>query len=221
VVRLYDTTESQRNFDGLDTNVLIALDEGDAVIVDAAMRVLAEECRTGEPLDIGLVGRWFAHRNDVSVLEAVIRAGIVVDTIEIAAPWDALTSIYDSALTALQETAGIVAASAHQSHAYLEGACLYFTFAGLGPDPGDDAWAERFYRRCWQAVLGATLAKGGSISHHHGIGVVRGPYLPDALGAGFDVLKRLKTALDPRGILNPGKLGLPSPFGALPWPGGR
>ena len=91
--------------------------------------------------------------------------------------------------------------------------------ASAAPDPGDDAWAEGFYRRCWQAVLGATLAKGGSISHHHGIGVVRGPYLPDALGTGFEVLKRLKTALDPRGILNPGKLGLPSPFGASPWPG--
>jgi len=123
-------------------------------------------------------------------------------------------------LTALQATAGIIAASAHQSHAYLDGACLYFTFAGLGPDPGDDAWAEAFYRHCWQTVLDATLVNGGSISHHHGIGLVRGPYLPDALGAGFEVLKKLKTALDPRGILNPGKLGLPSPFGASPWPAG-
>jgi alkyldihydroxyacetonephosphate synthase len=61
---------------------------------------------------------------------------------------------------------------------------------------------------------------GGSISHHHGIGLVRAPYLPDALGAGFEVLKKLKAALDPRGILNPGKLGLPSPFGASPWPAG-
>jgi alkyldihydroxyacetonephosphate synthase len=49
---------------------------------------------------------------------------------------------------------------------------------------------------------------------------VRGPYLPDALGAGFEVLKKLKAALDPRGILNPGKLGLPSLFGASPWPAG-
>jgi alkyldihydroxyacetonephosphate synthase len=64
------------------------------------------------------------------------------------------------------------------------------------------------------------LVNGGSISHHHGIGLVRGPYLPDALGAGFEVLKKLKAALDPRGILNPGKLGLPSPFGASPWPAG-
>ena len=220
VLRLYDATESKRSFDGLDTNVLIALDEGDGFIVEGAMAVLSEECRTAEPLDVGLVEHWFNHRNDVSVLELVVRAGIVVATIEIAAPWDALPAIYEGALTALQDTPGTIAASAHQSHAYLDGACLYFTFAGRGPDPGDDAWAEAFYRRCWQAVLDATLVNGGSISHHHGIGLVRAPYLPDALGAGFEVLKKLKAALDPRGILNPGKLGLPSPFGASPWPAG-
>ncbi len=220
VLRLYDATESKRSFDGLDTNVLIALDEGDRLVIDAAMAVLSEECRTGEPRAGGLVEHWPAPRPDGSVLAPVIRAGIVVDTIEIAAPWDALAAIYEGSLTALGETAGIIMASAHQSHAYLDGGCLYFTFAGLGPDPDDDAWAEAFYRRSWHAVLGVTLANGGSISHHHGIGLVRGAYLPDALGAGFQVLRKLKTALDPRGILNPGKLGLPSPFGASPWADG-
>ena len=220
VLRLYDATESKRSFDGLDTNVLIALDEGDGFIVDASMAVLSQECRTAEVLDAGLVEHWFTHRNDVSLLELVVRAGIVVDTIEIAAPWDVLAALYEEALAALEETPGLIAASAHQSHAYLDGACLYFTFAGRGADPADDAWAEAFYRRCWQAVLGATSRHGGSISHHHGIGLVRGPYLPDALGAGFAVLEKLKTTLDPRGILNPGKLGLSSPFGASPWPDG-
>jgi alkyldihydroxyacetonephosphate synthase len=217
VLRLYDATESKRSFDGLDTNVLIALDEGDGFIVEATMRVLSQECGTGEPLDVGLVGRWFAQRNDVSLLESVIRAGLVVDTIEIAAPWDALASIYEASLSALSVIPGVISASAHQSHAYLDGACLYFTFAGCGPDPADNTWAEAFYSSCWQAVLGVTLGNGGSISHHHGIGLVRGPYLHDALGAGFEVLSKLKQVLDPRGILNPGKLGLPSRFGASPW----
>ncbi len=218
VLRLYDATESRRSFGGLDTNVLIALDEGDGFIVDASMAVLTEECGAAEPLDAALVDQWYAHRNDVSLLESVIRAGIVADTIEIAAPWDALATIYTGALEALCRTEGTIAASAHQSHAYIDGACLYFTFAGLGPDAADDAWAEAFYRRCWHAVLDVTLANGGSISHHHGIGLVRGPYLAQALGSGFEVLKKLKTALDPRGILNPGKLGLPTPFGDSPWP---
>ena len=64
----------------------------------------------------------------------------------------------------------------------------------------------------------ASLAHGAAVSHHHGIGLNRGRFLPDALGPSFGVLRTLKDALDPEGILNPGKLGLPSPFGPPPWP---
>ena len=52
---------------------------------------------------------------------------------------------------------------------------------------------------------------------HHGIGLVRGGYLAEALGAGYDVLESLKKMLDPSGVLNPGKLGFESVFGPSPW----
>ena len=217
VVRLYDATESARSFELADTNVLIALDEGDAAIVDASMSILDEECRGAAPADVALVERWLGHRNDTSALQSVTRAGIVVDTIEVAGPWGRLAQLYDDALASLRSVDGLLAASAHESHAYLDGACLYFTFAGRGADTADDEWATAFYRRCWQAVMAACAANGASISHHHGIGLVRGGALPEALGEGYAVLESLKAALDPHGILNPGKLGLPSPFGERPW----
>jgi len=244
VVRLYDEPESRRSFD-TDTNVLIALDEGDPAIIGAAMSVLGDECDSAgaERLDGGLVERWLDHRNDVSALASVTRAGIVVDTIEISAPWAALHAIYSEAISALEAIEGCLAATAHESHAYLDGACLYFTFAGrqpsgeagdarAGPPPEkvsdligseaalNDRWAEAFYRAAWAAVLAATRAHGGSISHHHGIGLVRAPYLPDALGGGYGVLESLKKMLDPAGVLNPGKLGFESAFGPSPWTAG-
>ena len=55
--------------------------------------------------------------------------------------------------------------------------------------------------------MAATLAAGAAISHHHGIGFLRGPWLREALGdEAFAVLADLKAALDPAGVLNPGVL---------------
>ena len=224
VVRLYDAGESERNFELAGTALLIALDEGDPAVVEASISILSEEsARAGASvLDEALVERWLTRRNDVSVLEAVTRAGIVVDTVEVAGPWSTLEALYDEAVDNLSGLDGCLAASAHQSHAYADGACLYFTFAGRSREQGDDrardvAWAESFYERAWSALMAVTRRHGASISHHHGIGLVRAAYLPAALGNGFGVLAALKAALDPLGILNPGKLALPSPFGGSAW----
>ena len=70
----------------------------------------------------------------------------------------------------------------------------------------------------WDAGQRAVLACGGNLSHHHGIGLNRSRFMRDALGEAHDVLSSLKQSLDPNGILNPGKLGLASPFGSPDWP---
>ena len=165
---------------------------------------------------MSLVERWLGHRNDVSALAPLWRGGIVVDTAEISGPWAALPGLFDEVIGALKAIDGTLAASAHQSHAYPDGACLYFTFGGRGPE-GDAEWRERYYRQAWDTVTDATLAHGAAISHHHGIGLNRSRFLPRALGTGFDVLGGLKATFDPNGILNPGKFGLASPFGPAPW----
>jgi len=211
VLRLYDHRESKRNFDLDDRHALIVLDEGDESIVEAVMGVVAEECRNGVREDEALVQRWVEHRNDVSGLEVAITQGIVVDTCEIAAPWSALPRIYAEAIEAVKAVDGSWVVSAHQSHAYTDGACLYFTFAGQRED------GDAFYRDVWDAVTRVTLGAGGALSHHHGVGLNRGRFMREALGPAFDVLASVKAALDPAGVLNPGKLGLPSPFGEAPW----
>jgi alkyldihydroxyacetonephosphate synthase len=85
-------------------------------------------------------------------------------------------------------------------------------------DDEQQAWAEQYYEQAWNQVTAATRDAGGAISHHHGIGINRARFLPDALGPAFGVLTSLKQALDPKGILNPGKLGLPHPYGPVTWP---
>jgi alkyldihydroxyacetonephosphate synthase len=214
VLRLYDPIEGDRNFKTGSANVLLALDEGDAHIVEATRRVVDEECSTADALDAGLVEQWMGHRNDVSALEALITRGFVVDTMEIAASGRALPDVYERATAAILAVEHTMVASAHQSHSYTDGGCLYFTFAGK-PPAGE---RESYYRAAWDAGQRAVLAAGGALSHHHGIGLNRGRFVADALGTGFGVLQSVKDALDPNGILNPGKLGLASPFGAVAWP---
>jgi alkyldihydroxyacetonephosphate synthase len=108
-------------------------------------------------------------------------------------------------------------ASCHLSHSYPDGACLYFTF--LAQPPADQI--EATYVAMWDAGQGTVLERGGNLSHHHGIGINRARFVAAALGDGAAVLAAVKHALDPHGILNPGKLGMPSPWGPEPWPATR
>jgi len=207
VLRLYDVAESTRNFE-LERCCLIVLDEGERDFVHAAMAVVAEECASARGEDAALVERWLDHRNDVGALAPLWQRGIVVDTIEVSGPWSKLATIHETVTSALSSVPGTMVASVHQSHAYIDGACLYFTFAGR-PD-GD---AEAYYRTAWDAATHAVLDAGGALSHHHGVGRNRARFVRDALGSGFSVLEQLKATLDPNSIMNPGVLGI----GGAPW----
>jgi alkyldihydroxyacetonephosphate synthase len=209
VLRLYDAVESDRSYHtGADDHLLLVLDEGAPVIVEATLAVVAEECRDAKLADVEFVEQWLGHRNDTSALQALIGRDYVVDTMEIATPWSRSNEIYEAATAALRDVPGTLVASAHQSHSYPDGACLYFTFAGQ-PARGE---RESYYRAAWDAGTRAVLAHGGALSHHHGVGLNRSRFVRDALGPAFDVLVAIKQALDPNGILNPGKLGLPDPW---------
>jgi alkyldihydroxyacetonephosphate synthase len=213
VLRLYDAIEGERNFGTGEVAPLLVLDEGDPALVDCTMEIVAEECVTAAHLDVEIVDRWMGHRNDVSALESLISKGFVIDTMEITGPWAKLPQIYRDTIDAIGAVDGVLSVSAHQSHAYTDGACLYFTFGGKPAEADKDA----FYRAVWDAGTRSVLEAGGSLSHHHGVGLNRARFAREALDGGFDVLTSVKRALDPKGILNPGKLGFDSPFGPNPY----
>jgi alkyldihydroxyacetonephosphate synthase len=215
VLRLYDAAESQRGQGGDGTQcMLLVLDEGDPLLVDAVMTLVADVVTDLDATDLGpgLVEAWMHHRNDTSALQALTRKGFVVDTMEIAAPWSRLGTIWTEVRAALLAVPHARAATCHLSHSYSDGACLYFTFAATPPPE----LVETTYVALWDAGQRAVLAAGGNLSHHHGVGLNRSRFIGEALGEGHDVLTAIKASLDPNGILNPGKLGLPDPFAASP-----
>jgi alkyldihydroxyacetonephosphate synthase len=207
VLRLYDEFESKRIFDA-STCVLIVLDEGDRALVATTMKIVAEECLNTISMESSHVATWLTHRNDVSALASLWDHGIVVDTIEVSGPWSILVTMHERVRAALSALPATIVVTVHQSHAYLDGACLYFTFAGRPEnDPVD------YYRLAWDVAVRAVLSSGGALSHHHGVGRNRARFVREALGSAYPLLVMLKESLDPRNLLNPGVLGV----GGEPW----
>jgi alkyldihydroxyacetonephosphate synthase len=146
--------------------------------------------------------------------------GAAGDVSETAAPWSKLQAVYDGAMAAAEkayDSLGIKGwIMAHQSHSYASGACLYFTFAFVGKK---DMLAE--YDVVKSAIQQSFIDNGGTLSHHHGVGVEHSPWMEQDISAqGVKVMDELFRATDPKGNLNPGKI-LPiggEPLGGKPKP---
>lgn len=217
VLRLYDEIEAGRSFAGAakdGESLLLVLTEGPPeltrVELEATGRIAAEA--NGRPVGSEPVDSWLHHRNTVPGFEYFLKQGMVVDTIEVASTWDRIDDLYAGVLAAMRAVPGILVASGHSSHSYGIGTNIYFTFAGR-PERTDDL--EKLYFAIWNAAMEATLAAGGTISHHHGIGRVRREWLPRELGSAYPLLASIRQAIDPLGIMNPGAL-LPEPASARP-----
>jgi alkyldihydroxyacetonephosphate synthase len=90
----------------------------------------------------------------------------------------------------------------HVSHVYETGASLYFTVAAPEGDDGLRRWQE-----AKRAAMDAIVDTDATITHHHAVGTDHRPWLEDEIGSvGIDVLRAVKVAVDPEGILNPGVL---------------
>lgn len=206
VMRQYDERESRRMDARLTQCAVLMVHEGPAALVAAevaAVNALATEMAiTAAPSDI--VEHWLGHRNNVPGWDAILSRNIVADTVEVSADWTKIAGVYDDAVAALKQVEGCMAASAHSSHVYRSGLNLYFTFAVQTAGP---AVMEATYMDCWRRIMEATRDNGGSLSHHHGIGRVRRGWLETELGPEATALLRtVKAAVDPGGIMNPGAL---------------
>lgn len=207
VVRLYDAQETGNHFPELgdQRSALILLIEGNAKIVDAEAEIIAGYASEQGAEDTGPehVEHWLETRFNISAASRLLQKGAVLDTIEVTTNWHNAHSTYLAMQKALKGVEGTMLASGHWSHVYPDGAALYMTVVGF---PAEDKIA--YYKQLWEGAMAACLSEGGAISHHHGIGLHRGRWMAEEHGAGLEVLARVKAALDPHGIMNPGKLGL-------------
>lgn len=212
VLRLYDDIEAGRTYaDAVQAgeSLLLALSEGPAALTAAEIAAVEgiASAGGGRPLGSKPVESWLEHRNTVPTFESFLQQNVVVDTIEVAVTWDRIDALYERVLAGMRAVPGLIVASGHSSHSYATGTNIYFTFAARPERPED---LETLYFDVWRAAMEATLAVGGTISHHHGIGRVRRDWLARDLGSAYPLLRALKSALDPLGIMNPGAL-LPEP----------
>ena len=203
VLRLYDPEDSL--LQGLDEGcLLVAATAGPRPVAEAEAELLAG-LMPGEALGEAPWERWLRHRFDLSATrlqELLEPAGSYLDTIDVAAPWTRLPGLYREVKAHLAATAGL--ALCHFSHAYPQGCCAYFTFAGSAPD---EAGAQAAYRDAWRGAMEIVLRHGATISHHHGVGQLRAPWLAAELDGWGEVWQRVRRALDPQRRLNPHALG--------------
>jgi len=184
--------------------LLVVVQEGEEDERRVSVEGIGAICRGLRAADLGEgPGRhWWANRYGISYKQSpLFCAGAFVDTMEVATTWERLVPLYRAVRRAVAPYAFIMA---HFSHAYREGCSVYFTFAAAA---SDDAAAAALYDRIWDAAQGAVLARGGVVSHHHGVGMSKQRFLVQQLGEAGVLASVVKKAFDPRGLFNPGKLG--------------
>lgn len=206
LLRLYDAEDSA--FGGYDIEsgecVLIAATAGPTAVANAEAEVVEAFAAGARPLGEDPWNAWKEKRFDLSAerLKRYLEpAGSFLDTIEIAGRWTLLPELHARVKAAIAVGG---ASLCHFSHAYEQGCCAYFTFAGAR-DSEDDARAA--YARAWEGAMSAALELGATISHHHGVGQARARWIADEMGGWMKVWRAVKEGIDPRATMNPRAVG--------------
>ena len=213
VVRMYDEEATraslgpvvERELEGVCTLFCF---EGEPAVADAEAETLLAVAREGGAtvLEGGLGETWWARRYDFYKPPHHPQLPAVWGTIEAVAPYARIHDVYRAVKAAVEGpyAADGLTLRVHFSHWYPWGTMMYGRF--VVPDGGPDAIA--LHDSIWEDGVRAILGAGGVINDHHGVGLKLAPYMREQLGSALDALRRLKEALDPNGIMNPGKLDL-------------
>ncbi|WP_089243060.1 FAD-binding oxidoreductase [Rhodococcoides kyotonense] len=184
-------------FDGTATDVARRVEDVDALLARAGATVVDESAARA----------WEHGRFDGPYLrDALLDVGALAETLETAAHWSSLAAVRTAVTGALVESLGAAGTPpvvmCHISHVYPTGASLYFTVVCAAADDPITQW-----RNAKTAATDAMTATGATVTHHHAVGSDHRNWMPHEIGdVGIAVLRSIKSAVDPAGILNPGKL---------------
>jgi alkyldihydroxyacetonephosphate synthase len=199
-----------RGYLNSDSAVMILGFEGSNEWVKFERRRALVKCKQFRGFSLGEgVGRtWYKERFELPYLrDELMKMGLLVDTLETATTWSRLLTLHSGVMAAFHDSFEELHVSgyamAHVSHVYRTGAALYFTFMAqqlMGRE-------EEEWRLIKNKVTDVIVAGRGSLSHHHGIGLEHVKWMREYWGPlGIRVLKSIKHELDPKAIMNPGKL---------------
>lgn len=151
---------------------------------------------------------WWDHRYDFYFPPLTLALPKLYGTIETVTTFDKIEALYWAKKQAIEEgfkewNARYIA---HFSHWFPWGVMVYDRFIVDEP-PADAREAAQLHNRIWTVAARTSLAYGGVLNEHHGIGLKLGRLMREQYGDAFPTLDALKHTLDPRGIMNPGKLG--------------
>jgi len=218
VIRIYDHSETARHFEEVEKAknrvMVVFVCEGNSKLVDLEEKITRAMCEQHNGIDCGKtpVEHWFETRFRVTETSSMPPYKIVFDTIEVASSWDNAAKVYHGVLNDMDNLKGVLMITAHVSHFYPNGVGIYFSWGGVPPREVSEL---KFYQEGWDTVIKAVLDAGGSIAHHHGIGINRSHWMEKEWGSAFKYLLKMKKMLDPNNILNPGKIYSPT------WKGGE
>jgi len=217
VARLYDVPDGSYHFSHFAEGkcVLIFVAEGVKPLADAtadAIEEIVAEYAECEKVDPKLIERWFDNLNWDPAKLAEEKAEIletknICNTTEISANWSIINDIYEVCIKRVRdEIPDLTLLGGHSSHSYLNGTNLYFVYFYNVVDCEPEEELTKYHLPIKKIIVEETIKAGGSMCHHHGVGKHRTHWIEDEYGSSYYILKNLKKAFDPNGIMNMGTI---------------